>query len=274
MHRGRQTSPVRSMRRSKVTAPSGRLGLVLFVTDGEPTVGERDPEAIAARVARLRKDRRIFSFGVGAELNAALVERLALEGRGTAQFVRPNESVERAVSIVASRLTNPVVTDVRVYADGVRLLKRSHRTAADIFAGQDFVLLTRYDRERHDASSFRGRDARTGRCHGRHAWYFRRASRENSFIARLWATQRVGYFSAEKRRNGGSSEDRRRDSRARREVRDTDGVHFLSRGGAGNGARGAATRRMSPAVQQSRLPQRHRYRCRAEASRKRVRSSP
>src|SRR5687767_13968288 len=101
-------------------ATSGRLGLVLFVTDGEPTVGERDPEAIAARVASLRRSRRIFSFGVGAELNVSLVERLALEGRGTAHFVRPNESVERAVSIVASRLTSPVITDMRVYADGDR----------------------------------------------------------------------------------------------------------------------------------------------------------
>ena len=35
---------------------------------------------------------------------------------------------------------------------------------------------------------------------------FPSSSRENSFIARLWATQRVGYLSAEKRRHGGSSE--------------------------------------------------------------------
>src|SRR4029079_1717774 len=103
--------------------PSGRLGLVLFVTDGEPTVGERDPETIAQRAARERGERRIFTFGVGADLNAALIERLAIEGRGTAQFVRREESVERAVAIVASRLTNPVVTNVRIYTDGVRLVK-------------------------------------------------------------------------------------------------------------------------------------------------------
>ncbi len=30
--------------------------------------------------------------------------------------------------------------------------------------------------------------------------------RQNSFVARLWATQRVGFLSAEKRNNGGSSE--------------------------------------------------------------------
>ena len=35
---------------------------------------------------------------------------------------------------------------------------------------------------------------------------FPSSSRENSFVARLWATQRVGYLSAEKRKNGASRE--------------------------------------------------------------------
>ncbi|HVF38719.1 MAG TPA: VIT domain-containing protein [Gemmatimonadaceae bacterium] len=186
-------------------SPSGRLGLVLFVTDGEPTVGDRDPERIAARVSRNRGTRRIFSFGVGADLNAALVERLAIEGRGTAHFVRPEESVERAVSIVASRLTNPVVTDVRVTADGVRLLKRHPSEAADIFTGQDYVLLARYDGSGTASVRFDGQTPS-----GPVSWTtrvdFPETSRENPFIARLWATQRVGYLSAEKRKGGRSRE--------------------------------------------------------------------
>ena len=185
-------------------SPSGRLGLILFVTDGEPTVGERNPEAIAARVARLRRDRRIFSFGVGADLNAALVERLAVEGKGTAHFVRPEESVERAVSIVAERLSSPVVTDVRVSVDGVRLSKR-HASGTDIFAGQDFVMLTRYTGSGGGHIRFEGNTA-SGPVTWTSRVAFARDSRENSFIARLWATQRVGFLSAEKRRNGGSRE--------------------------------------------------------------------
>jgi len=187
------------------TVGAGRLALVLFVTDGQPTVGERDPETIAARVASLRGSRRIFSFGVGADLNVALVERLALEGRGTAQFVRPDESVERAVSVVASRLTNPVVTDLRVYADGVRLVKTQPQQPSDIFAGQDFVMLTRYDLSGATRLRFEGRTA-NGPVQWTSRVVFPASSRENSFIARLWATQRIGYLSAEKRRNGGSSE--------------------------------------------------------------------
>lgn len=185
--------------------PAGRLGLVLFVTDGEPTIGERNPEAIAARVNRRRGERRMFSFGVGADLNAALVERLAVEGRGTAQFVRPDESVERAVSIVASRLTSPVVTDIRIFADGVRLLKRHPSESADLFAGQDYVLLTRYDGSGSARLRFEGQTS-SGPVSWTARVQFPESSRDNAYIARLWATQRVGYLTAEKRKSGGSRE--------------------------------------------------------------------
>jgi hypothetical protein len=119
--------------------------------------------------------------------------------------VRPNESVERAVSIVASRLTSPVITDMRVYADGVRLLKTHPTQPADIFAGQDFVMLTRYNHSGTTRLHFTGMTA-NGPVEWSSRVVFPASSRENSFIARLWATQRVGYLSAEKRRHGESAE--------------------------------------------------------------------
>jgi Ca-activated chloride channel family protein len=183
----------------------GRLPIVLFLTDGQPTVGERDASVIASNVAKQSGARRVFTFGVGADLNVSLIEQLALEGRGTASFVRPDESVERAVGIVASRLTSPLVTDVRIRADGVRLRKMHPSGAVDIFAGEDLVILTRYDGSGNAVVRFEGQTT-----NGPVSWstrvYFPERSRENSFVARLWATQRVGYLSAEKRKHGGSRE--------------------------------------------------------------------
>ena len=184
---------------------SGRLPIILFLTDGQPTVGERDASVIASNVARRRGSRRLFTFGVGADLNVSLIEQLALEGRGTASFVRPEESVERAVGIVASRLTSPLVTDVRIHADGVRLLKMHPSGPVDIFAGEDLVILSRYDGSGNAVVRFEGQTT-----NGPVSWstrvYFPDRSRENPFVARLWATQRVGYLSAEKRKHGGSQE--------------------------------------------------------------------
>ena len=183
----------------------GRLPIILFLTDGQPTVGERDASVIASNVAKQRGSRRLFTFGVGADLNVSLIEQLAIEGRGTASFVRPEESVERAVGIVASRLTSPLVTDVRVHGDGVRLLKMHPSGPVDIFAGEDLVILARYDGSGDAVVRFDGQTT-----NGPVSWSsrvnFPDRSRENPFVARLWATQRVGYLSAEKRKHGGSQE--------------------------------------------------------------------
>lgn len=183
-----------------------RLSIVLFMTDGAPTVGLRDPGEIAVRAARLRGDARVFTFGVGADLNVGLIEQLALEGRGTAHFVRPDESVERAVELVATRLRAPLLTDVRVSIDGdVRLSRLYPSGPQDIFAGQDLVLLARYDGDGPATVVVRGRAG------GREVRWsslrnFPREERDNAFVPRLWATQRIGWLAAEKRKNGGSSE--------------------------------------------------------------------
>ena len=183
----------------------GRLPIVLFLTDGQPTVGERDASVISSDVAKRRGSRRLFTFGVGADLNVSLIEQLALEGRGTASFVRPGESVERAVGIVARRLTSPILTDVRVFADGVRLVDMQPAQPADVFAGEDLVILSRYEGSGNSILRFSGQSA-TGPVSWSSRVYFPEHSRENPFVARLWATQRIGYLAAEKRKHGGSQE--------------------------------------------------------------------
>jgi Ca-activated chloride channel family protein len=135
----------------------------------------------------------------------SLIEQLALEGRGTASFVRPEESVERAVGIVASRLTSPLVTDVRLHGDGVRLLKMHPSGPVDIFAGEDLVVLARYSGSGEAFVRFDGQTT-SGPVSWSSRVNFPDRSRENPFVARLWATQRVGFLSAEKRKHGGSQE--------------------------------------------------------------------
>ncbi len=186
--------------------PDGRLPLVLFLTDGAPTVGETRPDAIVQRAADLRRQRRLFTFGIGADVNAALLEQLALQGRGTATFVRPEESVERAVGIVTDRLTSPVATEVHIHADGVRLYGLQPQGAIDLFAGQDLVVLARYSGNREDATLVIEGRSSDGPVRWTGHVSFPAHSTENSFVSRLWAAQRVGYLSAERRRSGANAE--------------------------------------------------------------------
>jgi Ca-activated chloride channel family protein len=75
----------------------------------------------------------------------------------------------------------------------------------DIFAGEDLVILARYS---GSGDAFVRFDGQT--TNGPVSWstrvYFPDHARENPFVARLWATQRIGYLSAEKRKHGGSQE--------------------------------------------------------------------
>jgi Ca-activated chloride channel homolog len=65
-------------------ADSSRPNYLLFMTDGEPTVGERSETQIAANAARENKvNARLFAIGVGFDVNARLLDRLARELRGT-----------------------------------------------------------------------------------------------------------------------------------------------------------------------------------------------
>lgn len=186
--------------------PENRLGLVLFLTDGAPTVGERDHAKLAARAAQQRGARRVFTFGLGADVNVSLLEQLALDGAGTAHFVRPQEDVERIVGVVAQRLTRPVATDIRIRAQGVTLQQVMPAGRIDLFAGQELTILARYT-----GSAESARVTITGQHpDGAVTWtteaHFPAQRTQDAFVGRLWATQRVGWLSAERRKNGASTE--------------------------------------------------------------------
>jgi Ca-activated chloride channel family protein len=193
---------------------NGRLALVLFMTDGAPTVGERRGERIAARAGELRGSRRVFTFGLGADLNAALLEQVALEGAGTAHFVRPEEDVERVVGVVAQRLSRPVATNLKVRATGVQLRALQPAGRLDLFAGQELTLLARYRVSAIPVAFGQQGGARitvTGDTpDGPVTWearaVFPARRTTDAFVGRLWATQRVGWLSAERRKNGASEE--------------------------------------------------------------------
>ena len=149
---------------------------------------------------------RMHIFPILSDVNTAPVEQLALQGRGTVTFVRPDESVERTVGIVAERLMRPVATDVRLHADGVRFYGTQPEGAIDLFAGQDLVVLARDAGARENATlTVEGRSP-DGPMRWRNRVSLPARSGENAFVARLWAVQRAGYLSAERHRGGDSTE--------------------------------------------------------------------
>ncbi|HMP07825.1 MAG TPA: VIT domain-containing protein, partial [Lacipirellulaceae bacterium] len=134
---------------------AGRPAYVLFLTDGIPTFGETSEARIARNAEAANQfGARIFTFGVGYDLNSRLLDKLARSGRGQTEFVRPEENVEAAVSSLYRRIGAPVMTDVtfslvvekrivdgQEIVDGWDGVSRVYpRDRFDLFAGDQFVL--------------------------------------------------------------------------------------------------------------------------------------
>jgi Ca-activated chloride channel family protein len=173
-----------------------RPNYVLFMTDGEPTVGETRETAIAANAARENKaNARLFAFGVGFDVNARLLDRLARELRGTSTYVRPNENIEAPVSAFYAKIASPMMTDVAVdiRLDGGSISRVSPRQLPDLFRGDQLVMVGRY--RKGGAAKI----TLTGEAAGKKQEFtYRAAFAETSaddtdgFVARLWAVRRIG----------------------------------------------------------------------------------
>ncbi len=118
-----------------------RLRLVVFLTDGY--IGNEDD--VLARVSRKLGASRLFSFGVGTAVNRYLLQEMAALGRGTAQFVRPDEPTKRVVDALYRRIDKPVLTDISIDWNGLAVRDVVPSRVPDLFAGQPVVLAGHYD---------------------------------------------------------------------------------------------------------------------------------
>src|SRR5262249_24895351 len=123
-----------------------RTFTVVFFTDGQPTVGESDPEKILKNVTgRNTACTRAFTFGVGDDVNAALLDRLAEETRSVSTYVRPQEDIEVKVSALYAKISHPVLTNLKLKAaNNIRLSEMYPVRLPDLFHGGQLVVLGRY----------------------------------------------------------------------------------------------------------------------------------
>ncbi|MDZ4756197.1 MAG: VIT and VWA domain-containing protein, partial [Phycisphaerae bacterium] len=96
----------------------GALPLCLFLTDGLPTIGktlERDIRAMAEDGNPTH--RRIFTVGVGPDVNVPLLDRIADGSRALAAYVTPGDDLATKVADIAERLAGPVIADTVLAVD-------------------------------------------------------------------------------------------------------------------------------------------------------------
>jgi Ca-activated chloride channel family protein len=182
----------------KQPATPNTLPLIIFLTDGQPTTGEIREVAIrSAVVAGNKHKRRIFSFGVGFDVNAPLLTSIANATRAATTFVLPNENVEARVSEVFRRLSGPVLADPQLTTldPAGTLTTRAVRdllpaTLNDVFEGDQIVLLGQYQGDEPLHFRLSGNYLGNPRVFDL-KFDLTKATTRNSFVPRLWASRKI-----------------------------------------------------------------------------------
>ncbi|MFV1959161.1 MAG: VIT domain-containing protein [Planctomycetota bacterium] len=176
------------------TPPEGLPSMLLFLTDGRPTVGTTDTDLLlkAVDAANPGSRVRLFAFGVGVDVNTVLLDRLALENHGAPTFVRPEEDVEPKVAALYEKIRYPILTDLAFEARGLRVTELLPAVMPDLFKGSQIVLAGRYGRAGRAEAVLSGRDGGVRReFHTFVSAAGRGRGFQSDFPARVWATRRI-----------------------------------------------------------------------------------
>lgn len=192
-------------------ADPNMLPLVLFLTDGLPTVGRTSEVTIRELVESANvHDRRIFSLGVGNDVNVPLLDRIADSTRAITEYILPEEDVELKVAGVFKRLYGPVLADVSLQttdANGntstTMVSELIPSTVPDVFEGDQVVLLGQYTSEQPVTFKLSGDFLGQQRTF-RFDFDFSDATTRNAFVPRLWAGRRIAYLVDQIRQAGAS----------------------------------------------------------------------
>ncbi|MCW3095246.1 MAG: uncharacterized protein JWL77_864 [Chthonomonadaceae bacterium] len=197
----------------------GKTKMIVFLTDGLPTVGETDINTILTHFKQrngqiTRNDTlpilktsglkgkaepggnspaRLFCFGLGYDVNVPFLDRLAALGNGDSDFVKPEEDVEATVSAFFAKVASPILSNVKLAFDGMDVYDIYPKTLPDLFQGSQLVITGR----------FRGNGA--GSVHlsglaGNSDANFALAAKageadgSNTFLPRIWAARKLGYL--------------------------------------------------------------------------------
>ncbi len=176
-----------------------RPTVLIFLTDGLPTVGETDPDRIVAN-ARANAPRavRLFAFGVGYDVDVTLLDALSSGLRGTSTYVQPGQKIDEAVSELYARISAPVLVDVQLAFEGVHVEDIYPYPLPDLFAGSQLMVVGRYRRGgtatlRLTGNMVVGPGSEAVRTYTyRDLRFVERGG--NEFIPRLWAQRKIGYL--------------------------------------------------------------------------------
>ncbi|MGH2619260.1 MAG: VWA domain-containing protein, partial [Anaerolineales bacterium] len=183
-----------------------RPTFVIFLTDGLPTEGVTIAEQILANLQEAAPSNlRLFTFGVGFDVDTFLLDSLATEHHGAASYVSPGQSIDEAVSTFYEKVSTPVLTNLELGFGNQIVFDLYPDPLPDLFAGGQLVLVGRY----RDSGNLTIR--LTGEVNGEiqtfsYGGQLLRSSGGPEFLPRVWATRKIGSLLSQVRLEGPNQE--------------------------------------------------------------------
>ena len=189
-----------------LAADDARSETILFLTDGRPTVGATDIQALLKLVKDANKrSLRIFTFGVGDDVNTHLLDRMANETGGLPEYVRPSEAIDAKVTRLFTKMSYPVLTDLAIEVPGVKVTDLYPKQPPDLFRGGQVVLLGSHEGSGDSVIRLKGRVGKKAEEFVYEGTFPKKAA-ERTFIGPLYAHRKVGYLLDQIRLHGEEKE--------------------------------------------------------------------
>jgi Ca-activated chloride channel family protein len=191
----------------------GRPTMIVFLTDGKPTIGETDENRLLNKIeTKNSSNLRIFTFGIGNDINTHLLDKITEITRGIRSYISPEQDIEVEVSNFYAKVQSPILTDIALnYGRGIRVSKTYPGQLPDLFKGSALTILGRYQGEGEAEITLTGRvkdkeQKFTFSAPGGFVSSDAKESEKNDFIPALWAARRVGYLLDQVRLHGDNKE--------------------------------------------------------------------
>lgn len=175
---------------------------VVVLSDGMTEQSER------AELLRLIGQRpahvRVFTIGVGNEVNRPLLRQMAEDAGGLAAFVSRGADFQQQAQAFRRKLTRPVATNVRLEVQGVKAYEVVPNELPNLYHGAPLRMYGRYRGGGEAQVTLRG-EVMGRPIEKTVAMAFPRDDGGNPEIERMWAWHRIQELLAEADRNGSRS---------------------------------------------------------------------
>ncbi|MCK5145344.1 VWA domain-containing protein [bacterium] len=183
-----------------------RAASIVFLTDGLPTVGERDPGRIVKNLEKAnRSGVKIFTFGVGYDVNTFLLDKIAQCSRSVSDYIEPNENIEERIGSFYDKIRYPVLTNLSVDFGDMIPKDVYPVILPDLHKGDQLTILGRFSHSGRTRINIEGLSA--GRAvRISHRLKINEVEDGNDFLPHVWATRKIGTLMDEIRLYGKNDE--------------------------------------------------------------------